>query len=102
MRLFISGSAPLLTDTFEAWQERTGHTILERRGGTVGLALPGVDLRVVDERGQSMPGGQISGIEVRGPNVFKGYWQMPEKTQEAFTPDGWFKTGDVGLQDEQG
>jgi malonyl-CoA/methylmalonyl-CoA synthetase len=128
MRLFISGSAPLLNETFEAWQARTGHTILERygmsetvmltsnpehadaryggqflrRGGTVGFPLPGVGLRVVDDRGRVVPAGQIGGIEVRGPNVFKGYWQMPDKTQEAFTSDAWFKTGDVGLQDERG
>ncbi len=128
MRLFISGSAPLLTETFQAWQARTGHTILERYGmsetvmltsnpehtdtrhggqsmrrdGTVGFPLPGVDLRVVDNQGQMLPAGQIGGIEVRGPSVFKGYWQMPDKTQEAFTSDAWFKTGDVGLQDEHG
>jgi malonyl-CoA/methylmalonyl-CoA synthetase len=128
MRLFISGSAPLLNETFQAWQARTGHTILERygmsetvmltsnpehadprhggqslrRGGTVGFPLPGVALRVVDENGHPLSDGQIGGIEVRGPNVFQGYWRMPDKTQEAFTSDGWFKTGDVGLQDEQG
>jgi malonyl-CoA/methylmalonyl-CoA synthetase len=123
MRLFISGSAPLLIETFEAFRERTGHVILERygmsetamltsnpcapsdgerRGGTVGFPLPGVLLRVVDEHGTACPRGEIGGIEVRGPNVFHGYWRMPEKTQEEFTADGWFKTGDVGRVDERG
>ena len=127
MRLFISGSAPLLIETFRDWQERTGHTILERygmsetamltsnpyradarfagqserRGGTVGFPLPGVGVRVRGE-GVDLPCGQIGGIEVRGPNVFKGYWRMPEKTREDFTADGWFKTGDVGQIDERG
>jgi malonyl-CoA/methylmalonyl-CoA synthetase len=123
MRLFISGSAPLLLDTFAAWQERTGHTILERygmsettmltsnpcraddgarRGGTVGFPLPGVQLRVRGDSGQDLPAGEIGGIEVRGPNVFAGYWRMPEKTAEEFTADGWFKTGDVGRVDATG
>lgn len=128
MRLFISGSAPLLIETFKDWQARTGHTILERygmsetimltsnpyradvryggqterRGGTVGFPLPGVDLRVVDDAGAPVPTGEIGGIQVRGPNVFAGYWRMPEKTKEEFTADGWFKTGDVGRQDERG
>ncbi|MFZ4622797.1 MAG: malonate--CoA ligase [Rhodoferax sp.] len=120
MRLFISGSAPLLQDTFKAWQERTGHTILERygmsetvmltsnpnvgerRGGTVGPALPGVALRVVDERGRKLAAGDIGGIEVKGPNVFAGYWRMPEKTAEDFTADGFFRTGDVGQVDANG
>ena len=127
MRLFISGSAPLLIETFRDWQQRTGHTILERygmsetamltsnpyradarfagqserRGGTVGFPLPGVGVRVRGE-GVDLPAGQIGGIEVRGPNVFKGYWRMPEKTREEFTADGWFKTGDVGQFDERG
>ncbi|MDQ3060535.1 MAG: malonyl-CoA synthase [Pseudomonadota bacterium] len=122
MRLFISGSAPLLIDTFNAWTERTGHTILERygmsetamltsnpyraeqggerRGGTVGFALPGVRLRVQSEDGQSLPTGEIGAIQVKGPNVFGGYWRMPEKTAEEFTLDGYFKTGDVGKIDE--
>ncbi|WP_439113206.1 malonate--CoA ligase [Hydrogenophaga sp.] len=128
MRLFISGSAPLLIETFNEWQNRTGHTILERygmsetvmltsnpcgpdarfdnqmerRGSTVGFPLPGVDLRVVDDAGQGLPAGEIGGIQVRGPNVFQGYWRMPEKTAEEFTADGFFKTGDVGRVDERG
>lgn len=128
MRLFISGSAPLLIETFNDWKSRTGHTILERygmsetimltsnpyradarhggqderRGGTVGFALPGVGLRVQDDAGQPVPAGEIGGIQVRGPNVFGGYWRMPEKTREEFTADGWFKTGDVGRVDERG
>lgn len=121
MRLFISGSAPLLIETFHEWQRRTGHTILERygmsetamltsnpyqggerRGGTVGLALPGVSLRVRGDDGQPVPAGEIGGIQVKGPNVFKGYWRMPEKTAEEFTADGYFKTGDVGHIDERG
>jgi malonyl-CoA/methylmalonyl-CoA synthetase len=120
MRLFISGSAPLLLDTFKAWQERTGHTILERygmsetimltsnpyqgerRGGTVGMPLPGVSLRVVDGRGGAVETGEIGDIQVKGPNVFAGYWRMPEKTAEEFTADGFFKTGDVGRVDGAG
>ncbi|MDR2992021.1 MAG: AMP-binding protein, partial [Burkholderiaceae bacterium] len=123
MRLFISGSAPLLPDTFDAWRARTGHTILERygmsetvmltsnpydpaqgerRAGTVGLPLPGVQLRVCDEQGRACAADAIGDIQVRGPNVFSGYWQMPEKTDEAFTADGYFKTGDVGHIDAQG
>jgi malonyl-CoA/methylmalonyl-CoA synthetase len=123
MRLFISGSAPLLIETFNEWRERTGQTILERygmsetimltsnpydpkdgerRGGTVGFALPGVGVRVRDDQGGDVPAGEIGGIQVRGPNVFKGYWRMPEKTKEEFTADGWFKTGDVGKIDADG
>jgi malonyl-CoA/methylmalonyl-CoA synthetase len=120
MRLFISGSAPLLIDTFKAWQTRTGHTILERygmsetvmltsnpykgerRGGTVGVPLPGVDLRVVNDQGQPVPAGEIGDIHVKGPNVFAGYWRLPEKTTEEFTTDGFFKTGDVGKQEADG
>jgi malonyl-CoA/methylmalonyl-CoA synthetase len=120
MRLFISGSAPLLIDTFGEFRERSGHTILERygmsetimltsnpydgerRGGTVGLPLPGVSLRVRDDKGGPCLTGEIGNIEVRGPNVFAGYWRLPEKTKEEFTPDGWFKTGDVGRIDERG
>jgi malonyl-CoA/methylmalonyl-CoA synthetase len=123
MRLFVAGSAPLLLETFNAFAERSGHTIVERygmsetvmltsnpyaasdgerRGGTVGFPLPGVQVRVSDEAGAPGPTGSIGGIEVRGPNVFQGYWRMPEKTQEEFTADGWFKTGDVGKLDERG
>ena len=122
MRLFVSGSAPLLTETFTAWQQRTGHTLLERygmsetvmltsnpyrpesarRGGTVGFALPGVGVRVHDDKGTPLPAGEIGGIEVKGPNVFKGYWRMPEKTADEFTTDLWFKTGDVGKIDSDG
>ena len=120
MRLFVAGSAPLLIETFNEWQARTGHTILERygmsetamltsnpykgerRGGTVGFALPGVTLRVQDDDGKSLGTDEIGGIEVKGPNVFKGYWRMPEKTKEEFTGDGFFKTGDVGKIDARG
>ncbi|MDP2005035.1 MAG: malonyl-CoA synthase [Rubrivivax sp.] len=126
MRLFVSGSAPMLIETFNSWRERTGHTILERygmsetvmltsnpyrpesarRGGTVGLPLPGVGVRVRDDKGAAVPAGEIGGIEVRGPNVFKGYWRLPEKTAEEFTADSrgnkWFKTGDVGRMDADG
>jgi malonyl-CoA/methylmalonyl-CoA synthetase len=123
MRLFISGSAPLLIETFTEWQKRTGHTILERygmsetimltsnpyraadgerRGGTVGFPLPGVGVRVRGEDGRELAAGAIGDIQVKGPNVFKGYWRMPEKTAEEFTADGWFKTGDVGKIDERG
>ena len=128
MRLFIAGSAPLLIETFTEWQQRTGHTILERygmsetimltsnpyaadprygnqserRGGTVGFPLPGVGLRVRSDDGLEVPVGEIGGIQVKGPNVFSGYWRMPEKTAEEFTADGFFKTGDVGRIDERG
>jgi malonyl-CoA/methylmalonyl-CoA synthetase len=122
IRLFVSGSAPLLADTFAAWRERTAHTILERygmsetvmltsnpyrpeaarRAGTVGRALPGVGVRVHDDAGNACPTGEIGHIEVRGPSVFAGYWQMPEKTREEFTADGWFRTGDVGALDADG
>mgnify|MGYP002776311438 CR=1 FL=1 len=114
MRLFISGSAPLLTETFNLFKERTGHTILERYGmsetamlvsnpykgkrvaGAVGLPLPGTKVRIIGEDGKVCGVNQIGGVEVKGPNIFKGYWQMPEKTKEEFTADGWFKTGDMG------
>ena len=117
MRLFISGSAPLLAETFADFKQRSGHAILERYGmsetvmltsnpyapgdgerlaGTVGRALPGVQVRVVDDAGLALAPGEIGNVQVRGPNVFSGYWRMPEKTREEFTADGWFKTGDVG------
>lgn len=120
MRLFISGSAPLTEQTFRAWEDRTGLKILERYGmsetamiasnplsgervaGTVGFALPGVEVRIADEDGQSLPPEAVGIIEVRGPNVFKGYWQMPEKSAEAFREDGFFITGDMGRMDSQG
>ncbi|VWX63027.1 Malonyl-CoA/methylmalonyl-CoA synthetase [Burkholderiales bacterium 8X] len=123
MRLFIAGSAPLLIETFDEWRERTGHTILERygmsetamltsnpyspvqgerRGGTVGFPLPGVQLRVRGDDGRDCLTDEIGNIEVSGPNVFVGYWRMPEKTAEEFTADGFFKTGDVGKVDGRG
>ena len=120
VRLFVSGSAPLLEQTFEEFRERTGHTILERygmtecgmstsnpldgerRSGTVGLALPGVDLRVTGDDGAPAGPGEVGGIEFRGPNVFAGYWRMPEKTAEEFTADGWFRSGDLGWRSEDG
>ena len=114
VRVFISGSAPLLPETFAAFEARTGVRILERYGmtetgmntsnplfgerigGTVGPPLPGVSVRVTGDDGKSVPAGEIGGIEVKGPNVFKGYWGMPEKTAEEFTADGFFRTGDMG------
>ncbi|SFE87293.1 malonyl-CoA/methylmalonyl-CoA synthetase [Sulfitobacter brevis] len=120
MRLFISGSAPMLTETHHDWQARTCHTVLERYGmtetcmntsnpydgtrkaGTVGLPLDGVEMRIATPEGVVLPQGEIGGIEVRGENVFKGYWNMPEKTAEELRPDGWFITGDIGQIDEDG
>ncbi|MBZ0144463.1 MAG: malonyl-CoA synthase [Rhodocyclaceae bacterium] len=120
MRLFISGSAPLLPETFNEFRERTGHTLLERYGmteggmftsnplegerriGTVGFPLPGTEVRVVDAADRPLPAGEIGHIQVRGDNVFDGYWQMPEKTQEEFTPEGFFRTGDMGRFDAEG
>ena len=123
MRLFVSGSAPLLIETFDDFRARTGHIIVERygmsetvmltsnpcaaadgerRGGTVGRPLPGVGVRVVNDACTGCATGDIGGVEVTGPNVFSGYWRMPEKTAEEFTADGWFKTGDVGRFDAQG
>jgi malonyl-CoA/methylmalonyl-CoA synthetase len=111
----MSGSAPLLAATFDAFRERTGHAILERygmsetgvitsnpldgerRAGSVGPPLPGVSVRVTTESGTPCAAGEVGGIEVKGPNVFPGYWRMPEKTSEEFTADGYFKTGDMGL-----
>jgi malonyl-CoA/methylmalonyl-CoA synthetase len=119
MRLFVSGSAPLLADTHRQFHARTGQSILERygmtetnmntsnpyegerRAGTVGFALPGVALRIMAD-GAEVAQGAVGGIEVRGPNVFAGYWQMPEKTREELRPDGWFITGDLGQIDADG
>ncbi|MGO3058354.1 malonate--CoA ligase [Halomonas sp. AOP43-A1-21] len=121
MRLFISGSAPLLAETHEAFEERTGHAILERYGmtetnmntsnpyhgkrrpGTVGMPLPGVEVRIADrESGKALAQGETGMVELRGPNIFQGYWRMPEKTQAEFRDDGFFITGDLGLIDEHG
>ena len=121
MRLFISGSAPLLADTHREWSARTGHAVLERYGmtetnmntsnpydgervpGAVGFPLPGVSVRVTDpETGKELPREEIGMIEVKGPNVFKGYWRMPEKTKAEFRPDGFFITGDLGKIDARG
>ena len=121
MRLFVSGSAPMLTETHEQFQKRTGHTILERYGmtetqmntsnpydgeripGTVGFPLPDIDVKITDaETGCALPTGEVGMIEVRGPNVFKGYWRMPEKTAEELRDTGFFITGDLGKIDEAG
>lgn len=120
MRLFISGSAPLLEQTFEDFQKRSGHTILERYGmtetgmntsnpvtgdriaGTVGLPLPGVEARIVDENNKIINDGSVGVLQVKGDNVFKGYWRMPEKTAEEFTADHFFITGDIAKYNEQG
>ncbi len=120
MRLFVSGSAPMLEETHRQFEERTGHRILERYGmtetcmntsnpydarrpGTVGPPLPDVELRIVDpETGRELPQGEIGLIEVRGPNVFQGYWQMPEKTAAEMREDGFFVTGDLGQVDRDG
>jgi malonyl-CoA/methylmalonyl-CoA synthetase len=121
MRLFVSGSAPLLAETHRAFREKTGHAILERYGmtetnmntsnpyegdrlaGTVGFPLPGVSLRVADpESGRRLAEGETGMIEVKGPNVFKGYWRMPDKTKAEFRDDGFFITGDLGRIDERG
>ena len=120
MRLFISGSAPLLEETFRDFHDRTGHTILERYGmsetgmntsnpldgerlpGTVGLPLPDVEVRVADADGRVLPRGRIGVLEIRGPNVFTGYWRNPEKTAEELRPDGFFITGDLARIDTNG
>ena len=121
MRLFISGSAPLSAETHKEWSERTGHAILERYGmtetnmntsnpydgerrpGTVGMALPGVSLRIANpETGEVLKQGDVGVIEVKGPNVFKGYWRNPEKTAEEFREDGFFITGDLAFIDDEG
>ncbi|MFQ5625842.1 MAG: malonyl-CoA synthase [Methyloligellaceae bacterium] len=121
MRLFISGSAPLSPELHAEFEKRTGHVILERygmtetgmntsnpykgarRAGTVGFPLPGVEIRIADpETGAELERGKIGSIEVHGPNVFSGYWRMPEKTREEFRGDGYFITGDLGMIDNQG
>lgn len=120
MRLFVSGSAPLLAETHDRWAEVTGHRILERygmtetnmntsnpydgerRAGTVGFPLPGVDLRLTDGKGAVVADGAPGIVEVRGANVFQGYWNLPEKTAEELLPDGFFVTGDIGRVDEDG
>ena len=120
MRLFISGSAPLQIETFKEFQTRIGQTILERygmseagmicsnpldgerRGGSVGFPLPGVSVRVADEHDRALPRAEVGGIQIKGDNVFSGYWRKPEKTREEFTADGYFRTGDVGTFDSDG
>jgi len=120
MRLFVSGSAPLQPDTFHDFHHRTGHVILERYGmtetgmntsnplsgerrvGTVGFALPGIELRIADDAGKPVPLGEVGVIEVRGPNLLKGYWRNPGKTREAFRGDGFFITGDLAEEDADG
>ncbi|MFO0995181.1 MAG: malonyl-CoA synthase [Alphaproteobacteria bacterium] len=120
IRLFISGSAPLLDETFHAFRARTGHTILERYGmteagmitsnpldgariaGSVGPPLPGIEVRVAADDGRLLPQGETGVLEIRGPNLFKGYWRMPEKTKEEFRADGFFITGDVARIDQEG
>lgn len=120
MRLFISGSAPLLAETHRAFEARTGHRILERYGmtetgmitsnpyngeriaGSVGFALPGISVRIADKHGAELPRGETGVLEMTGPNVFKGYWRMPEKTSAEFRDDGWFITGDMAVMDKEG
>ncbi|MFN0044475.1 MAG: malonate--CoA ligase [Alphaproteobacteria bacterium] len=120
MRLFISGSAPLLEDTFREFQARTGHTILERYGmteagmitsnpligariaGSVGPPLPGVEARIADDAGRVLGAGEVGVLEIKGPNVFKGYWRNAEKTREEFRADGYFITGDIARIDANG
>jgi len=120
MRLFISGSAPLLAETHSEFEARSGHRILERYGmteagmitsnpldgariaGTVGFALPGVDVRVADGEGRELPRGEVGILEAKGPNIFKGYWNLPEKTKEEFRNDGYFITGDMATMDDGG
>lgn len=121
LRLFVSGSAPLLSETHRAWQAKTGHAILERYGmtetnmntsnpysgdrvpGAVGPPLPGISVRITEpESGKELTQEAVGMIEVKGPNVFKGYWRMPEKTAGEFRPDGFFVTGDLGKIDQRG
>jgi malonyl-CoA/methylmalonyl-CoA synthetase len=120
VRLFVSGSAPLPAETHREFSQRTGHVILERYGmtetmiitsnpfegvrkpGSVGAPLPGIAVRVANEAGGAEAHGEVGSLEVKGPNVFVGYWQDPGKTRGEFTPDGWFKTGDLGYVDGDG
>ena len=120
MRLFIAGSAPLLAETHDQFTERTGHRILERYGmtetgmitsnpyegdriaGTVGYALPDINVRIADDEGEEVPRGEVGVIEVKGPNVFSGYWQMPDKTEAEFRKDGYFITGDLATMADDG
>jgi malonyl-CoA/methylmalonyl-CoA synthetase len=120
IRLFISGSAPLTEQTFAEFEQRTGHRILERYGmtetgmitsnpldgervaGTVGYALPGIEVRVAGESGEPLPPGEVGSVELKGPNVFAGYWQMREKTAQEFRDDGFFISGDLGTLAENG
>ena len=120
MRLFVSGSAPLLPETFTQFEQRTGHRILERygmseaqmitsnplhgvrRGGTVGFPLPGVHVRVCDDDGRPLECGEVGALEIKGPNVFRGYWCNPDATKSTFREDGYFITGDVARIDEEG
>jgi malonyl-CoA/methylmalonyl-CoA synthetase len=120
MRLFISGSAPLLAETHREFEQRSGFRILERYGmteagmitsnpyegdriaGSVGFALPDVSVRIADNEGNELPRGETGVLELKGPNVFKGYWQMPEKTAAEFRQDGWFISGDNAIMDESG
>lgn len=120
MRLFISGSAPLLAATFQDFQDRTGHAILERYGmtetgmntsnplegerrpGSIGLPLPGVEVRICNDAGETLGVNEPGGLEVRGANVFSGYWRMPERSREDFRAEGYFKTGDVALMGPDG
>lgn len=117
VRLFVSGSAPLLASTHQSFEEATGHRILERygmtetvmitsnplvgdrRAGTVGPALPGVDVRIVDDEGRTMSAGAVGAVEVHGPNVFSGYWNRPDLNETEFSSDGFFRTGDIGMLD---
>ncbi|MEW8571590.1 MAG: malonyl-CoA synthase [Candidatus Thiodiazotropha sp.] len=119
MRLFISGSAPLPAETHRDFEARTGHRILERYGmtetgmissnpyagervaGTVGFALPGVSVRIADRHGVELPRGETGVLETRGPNLFRGYWRMPEKTRADFRDEGWFITGDMARMDRE-
>ena len=120
MRLFTAGSAPLLAATHEAFEARTGHKILERYGmteagmiasnpydgaripSTVGYPLPGVSVRITDKPGHVVPAGEIGMVEVKGPNIFKGYWRLPQKTADEFRADGFFMTGDQGVLSDDG